>query len=91
MAIRNQHWYSLNEGIAYPVDEAATSVDDAGLRMQNNIITDLHLRWPGGLGHYAFISSLTVTDTLVSVTFLVSYALDVAVLKPLAVISDSKF
>jgi hypothetical protein len=87
MAIRNQHWYSLNEGIAYPVDESATSVDDAGLRMQNNIITDIHLRWPRGLGHYAFISSLTVTDTLVSVTFLVSYALDVAVLKPLAVIS----
>ena len=90
MAIRNQHWYSLNEGIAYPVDETATGVDDEGLRLQNNVITDLHLRWSNQLGRYAFISSITITDTFVSITFLVSTTLGAATLKPLAVISETR-
>ena len=90
MAIRNQHWYSLNEGIAYPVDEAATGVDDAGLRLQNNVVTDLHLRWPHELGHYAFISSITITDTFISITFLVSTTVGAATLRPLAVISQTR-
>lgn len=88
MAIRNQHWYSINEGISYPIDETATNLaDDNGTLVQNNIITDLYLRWPSTLGEYAFISSLTVTESLVSVTFLVSTAMVGGVIKPLAVLS----
>ena len=90
MPIRNQHWYSINEGIAYPIDETASCVADDGSIVQNNIITDLYLRWPSTLGEYAFISSLTVTDTLVSVTFLVSTALVDGIIKPLAVLSVTR-
>lgn len=87
MAIRNQHWYSINEGISYPIDETATCIADNGAQVQNNIITDLYLRWSSAQGMYAFVSSITVTNTLVSVTFLTSTALEGGVLKPLAVIS----
>lgn len=87
MPIRNQHWYSINEGISYPIDETASCVADDGTLVQNNIITDLYLRWPSTLGEYAFISSLTVTESLVSVTFLVSTALVDGTVRPLAVIS----
>lgn len=87
MPIRNQHWYSINEGISYPIDETATCLADDGILVQNNIITDLYLRWPSTLGEYAFISSLTVTENLVSVTFLVSTAITAGVIKPLAVVS----
>ena len=90
MAIRNQHWYSINEGISYPVDEKATGVDDAGMLIQNNIITDLYLRWPSTLGAYAFISSISVTKNLVSVTFLSSTTTAGDEFKPLAVISVAR-
>ena len=90
MAIRNQHWYSINEGISYPIDETATCVADDGVLVQNNIITDLYLRWPSTVGNYAFIGSLTVTENLVSVTFLVSTAMTSGIIKPLAVVSVAR-
>lgn len=68
MAVINQHWYSVNEGVAYPVDEAATGVDDAGARLPGSVVTDLNLRWPDSLGRHAFLASLSVTEAMVSLT-----------------------
>lgn len=88
MPTRNAHWYSRNEGISYPLDDAATMADDADVLLPNNIITDLMLRWPNIYGDYAFISSVTVTDRVVSVTILSAPAIDTEdSFSPLAVVT----
>ena len=68
MPIRNTHWYSINEGVPYPIDDAALCVGDGDTRLPNNVITDLYLRWPETLGRHAFLASMSVTPTLVSLT-----------------------
>lgn len=88
MPIRNAHWYSLNEGISYPVDEVATCVDDAGRRLPSNIIVDMNLRWPDTQGRYAFVSSISVTANIVSLTIQAATDLDDASsFVPLAVVA----
>lgn len=88
MPVRNAHWYSRNEGISYPLDDAATCQDDAGVLLPNNIITDLMLRWPSIYGQYAFLSSVTVTDRIVSLTFQATETIDAEDnFSPLAVVT----
>lgn len=87
MATRNAHWYDRNEGLAYPVDESASAADDAGLRLPSNILADLSLRWPVDLGRYAFLSSVTVTRLLVTVTVQAADGPDGGTFRPLAVLS----
>jgi hypothetical protein len=87
MAVRNLHWYNANESRSYPLDEAATSLSDEGQRLPSNILADLNLRYPGHLGRYAFVSSLSVTPTLVSLTIQATDDLDAVGLSPLAVVS----
>lgn len=65
--IRNNHWYNLNEQRNYPLDDTASCLSNAGVRLPNNIISDLRIRWPSEYGRYAFISSVSVTPYLVSV------------------------
>lgn len=72
MTTLNEHWYSLNEGRAYPIDETASLTADDGSLVNNAVISDMKLRWPAAYGAYAFIGSITVTENLVSVTFLAS-------------------
>ncbi len=67
MAIRNNHWYNLNEQRSYPLDDTASGVSDDGQRFPNSLIQDLRLRWPSDLGDYAFVSSATVTPHLASI------------------------
>lgn len=85
--IRNSHFYARNESCAYPLDDLATAVDNAGLRLPNAIITDLNLRWPSSYGRYAFVSSVTVTPQLVSLTLQVATSLDAESFSPLAVVA----
>ena len=61
MAIRNNHWYNLNEQRDYPVDDTASALSDDGSRLPSSLIADLRLRWPSALGRYAFISAAAVT------------------------------
>lgn len=68
--IRNQNFYDLNAGRAYPLDDRATRTGDGGERLPNAALVDLNLRFPAALGEYAFLSSLAVTPTLVTATFL---------------------
>lgn len=65
--IRNNHWYNLNEQNAYPVDDTASCLSDAGVRLPSAIIADMNLRWSEDLGKYAFISSLSCTDKIITV------------------------
>lgn len=72
MAIRNNHWYNLNEQRDYPVDDTASAIADDGSRLPASLIADLRLRWPFALGRYAFISAAAATPGLVTVMIEVS-------------------
>jgi hypothetical protein len=67
MAIRNNHWYNLNEQRYYPLDDTASAVSDAGDFLPNQLLADLRLRWPVTYGKYAFLSAAAITPYLVTV------------------------
>lgn len=75
---RNQNWYDLNAGRSYPLDDAATRTGDAGERLPNDVLADLSVRFPASLGARAYLSSVAVTDTLVTFTLLACPAVDAA-------------
>lgn len=68
MAVRNQHWYNANETRSYPIDETASRISDQGQSLPHNIISDINLRYPQILGRFPFLSSVGITDNLVSIT-----------------------
>jgi len=74
--IRNQHWYNLNEGRCYPIDDKASMMPDDGERLPSNIITDIRLRYPNFLGEFPFISAVAVTPGAVSVTVQAAATMD---------------
>jgi hypothetical protein len=76
MAIRNNHWYNLNEQRYYPVDDVASAISDQGDLLPASLIADLKLRWPLELGKYAFLSAVTLTARLITVMIEVSDTLD---------------
>ena len=67
MPIRNNHWYNLNEQQSYPLDDTASAIADNGSRLPSALIADLRLRWPVEYGAYSFVSSVAVTDHIVTV------------------------
>lgn len=72
MTVLRHNWYNLNAQRAYPLDDAATHVTDDGRRLPADILVDCHIRFPSVLGEYLFVSAVTVTDRLVTLTFLAS-------------------
>lgn len=91
MPVVNAHFYNQNEGRAYPVDDAATCVDDRGRRLPPDLISDMNLRWPSTLGNYAFVTAVASTPALVTVTVQAADAPDAASgFVPLAVVSVRK-
>jgi hypothetical protein len=74
--IRNNHWYNLNEQNAYPVDDTASCLSNAGLRLPSAIVADLQLRWPRELGKYAFISAVTCGEEIVTLLIETAEQLD---------------
>lgn len=67
---RNQNFYNQNSVRSYPLDDHATRTGDDGARLPNDVLVDANIRFPGHLGEYAYLSSATVTENLVTVTFL---------------------
>jgi hypothetical protein len=67
MSVRTRNWYAARGTQAYPVDENATGIDDAGISLPHDIIVDCSLNWDPSYGQYAFVSSVTVTDKIVSI------------------------
>ena len=70
--IRNHNWYNLNSTRHYPLDDNATGETDDGLQLPNNILLDCHIRYPEIVGRYLYISSISTTDNLVTLTLLAS-------------------
>jgi hypothetical protein len=70
--IRNHNWYNLNSTRHYPLDDNATGETDDGLQLPNNILLDCHVRYPEIVGRYLYISSVSTTDNLVTLTLLAS-------------------
>lgn len=88
MGTINRHWYSENEGILYPLDDYATSVDNDATMLPTNIVVDLNLRWPEHLGSRAFVAAVSVGPALVSVTIQACSNLSEApLIRPLAAVA----
>jgi hypothetical protein len=88
MPIRNQNFYSLQSTRRYPLDDLSTGTDDRGVRLRDNILADLHIRFPVTLGNYVYVSGISVTKRLVTVTFLAATSQDTAAeFTPLAAIT----
>lgn len=87
MSRRNRHWNSLNEVRSYPLDEQATGLSDDGVPLRPNVLVDLQLRYPRRLGRYPFLSSVSVTPNLVTLTFQAADDLDSPGFTPLGVVA----
>jgi len=78
MAIINHNWLNSHASRNYPVDDAATGIDDNGLVLPDDIILDLHISWPLAYGQFAFIGGITITENLVSVVIMAATTADSA-------------
>lgn len=76
MPIINHNWLNSHTSRKYPLDDAATGIDDTGLALPDDIILDLHITWPATYGDFAFIGGVTITDNLVSVIIMAAAAVD---------------
>jgi len=82
----NHNWYNSHETRRYPLD--GTGTGDDGTQLKDDIIADVHLRWPSVAGQYAYIGGITVTPTLVTVIVLAADSPTTAVSAvPLAAVS----
>lgn len=91
MPIINQDWYAKNETIGYPLDDSASGLDNDNQRLPSNILVDMQLRFPGALGAWAFLASVTVTARLVSLTIEAAGSLSGPTgLRPVAVLSVAR-
>lgn len=64
----NDHFYGRNSQTPWPIDPSATTKTDDGQFLPSNILIDLHMRYDSGRGLFPFLSSLSVTDSLVTFT-----------------------
>ncbi len=69
MAHAHNH-YNLNELRAFPLSDAATTVDNTGKFLPHDILVDCRLRFPRDVAQYAFVGGITVTPRLVSLVIL---------------------
>lgn len=95
MPATTEGWYSSNSTRSYPIDDAATAVDDAGVALPPDIVVDLSVRFPSSLGSYLVLSAVAVTPGLVTVLFVAtdgpaadpSGAIDASGFRPCAAVS----
>lgn len=66
---RNLAWYALNAARAYPLDEAATLLSDAGKLVPSDILVDCKLTFPVSKARYAYLGAMSVTENAVTLTF----------------------
>lgn len=70
MPIRNHNWLNAQATRRYPLDDNSTGTGDDGTRLKDDILVDLHLRWPSIAGQFAFLGGLTVTDNIITAVIL---------------------
>lgn len=68
--LRNQAWYNENESRSYPIDDAASAIDDSGVLVRNHVLADLQVKFPREAGYYGYVGALTVTPQLVTLVIL---------------------
>jgi hypothetical protein len=62
-----KNWYNENEGRAYPLREDASRLDRLGRRLSDDIIADISLVIPNDLEDDVFLTTVVMTETLISV------------------------
>lgn len=83
----NQNFYDLNAARGYPLDDSATAISDAGLRMPDGILVDVCFRFPSNLGQYAFVSAVHVSGVFASCVISVASSLSAVSFLPVAALS----
>lgn len=63
-------WHNRNENRAYPLHDRAGKTDVNGKRLTDDLLVDAHLLIPKAAGLFVYLSSISVTDRLVSATFM---------------------
>lgn len=76
MSIRNLNWYNLQATRRYPLDDSAVGESVAGENLPNDILVDVHLRFPKTLGAYCYVQGVTLSAGIVTVLFGASPSLD---------------
>jgi hypothetical protein len=66
-ATQNSNWYNAGENRSYPVDDAATAVDDAGRFLPAGIVVDVALAVPKSLGAAAYIGAVSAGPNVTTV------------------------
>jgi len=78
MSNLQNNWLSAQSSRRYPLDDNATGTGDDGIRLKDDVIVDMHLRWPESKGAYAFVGGITVTANIVTVVILAATTPDAA-------------
>jgi hypothetical protein len=68
MELLGIEFLAANSNRNYPLEDRATKRDDTGLELPVGLLSDLHVSFPDDLGRTAFISSVTVSPSLVTLT-----------------------
>lgn len=69
MAIVFEDWLARNEARTYPLHDLATRESASGLFLPEDIFTDAHLSVPASAGKAVYVSSVGITEGIVSATF----------------------
>ena len=73
MAMRDQNFYALNGQRAYPIDDAATGIDDTGHHLPYGILVDAKIRFSNLNGQQTlYVAAINVAPPAVSILFLAS-------------------
>jgi hypothetical protein len=78
MAVRNLGWNSSNENRFFPFDDSATLLDDSGARPPLQLLSDLKIFVPRGLGEFVYLGAATISPQLVTLIFMASSDLELA-------------
>lgn len=74
----HNNWLNAQASRRYPLDDNATGTGDDATRLKDDVIVDMHLRWPKLAGAYAFLGGVTVTKTIVTAVIMAADSPDAA-------------
>jgi hypothetical protein len=70
MTIIGNNWLNAQASRPYPLDDSASGVANDGTVLKDDILVDLHIRWPKLAGQYVFLGGITVTSRIITAVFL---------------------
>lgn len=84
----HNNWMNAQASRRYPLDDNATGTGDDKKRLNDDVIVDLHMRWPSLAGAYAFLGGVTVSKKIVTAVIMAADSPDaVSGFTPLAAVS----